>query len=86
MGHGNQLATLLPTHAATWWPVVEDIFSSDAFVALRESLVEGAVRQGECACLSIDGTFKVCLPLLGQARFNEPADVRAAAPFQARSA
>lgn len=86
MGHGNQLATLLPTHAATWWPVVEDMFSSDAFVALRESLVEGAVRQGECACLSIDGAFKVCLPLLGQARFNEPADVRAAAPFQARSA
>ena len=78
----NHLATLLPTHSNAWWPLVEDIFTSPAAYEVRTQLLAQAVQSGECRYLSVDGTFRVCLPLLGQAKFNDPASVRACAPFQ----
>jgi len=79
---GNHIATLLPTHVNAWWPLVEDIFSSAACQSLRADLLEKAIAHGECSYLSVDGTFKVCLPVMGQAHFNASAGVRASFPFQ----
>ena len=67
---------------AAEWPLVEDIFTSPAAHEVRTHLLAQAVQSGECRYLSVDGTFRVCLPLLGQAKFNDPASVRACAPFQ----
>lgn len=77
----NMLAYLLPTHPNAWWPLVEDIFGSSACKQLRAGLVQQSIAHGECASLSVDGTFKICLPLLGQGRFSDPAAERAKFPF-----
>ena len=60
------------------------IFTSPAAHEVRTHLLAQAVQSGECRYLSVDGAFRVCLPLLGhvQAKFNDPASVRACAPFQ----
>lgn len=80
---GNSLASMLPTHTACWWPVVEDVFASAACKKLRHHLLDQAVAHEECSYLSIDGTFKVCLPLMGQGRFSDPRALRDQHPFPA---
>jgi len=77
----NPLAALLPTHCNAWWPLVEDVFSSPACKNLRTTLMDKGISHGECASISVDGTFKVCLPLLGQGRFSDPPAVRDEFPF-----
>ena len=79
---GNVLTNLLPTHTASWWPLVEDIFRSTECLSLMSRLLRMAVRHDEYKYLSVDGTFRVCLSLLGQAGFNEPAAVRQQYPFK----
>lgn len=39
----------------------------------------------ECSYLSIDGTFRVCLSLLGQPKFNDPPSVRQQFPYTGES-
>ena len=43
--------------------------------------MDKGISHGECASISVDGTFKVCLPLLGQGRFSDPPAVRDEFPF-----
>ena len=81
VGAHNELTNLLPSHTSSWWPIIEDVFSSPPCLALTESLLARAVEHNECDYLSIDGTFRICLPILGQARFNAPAHEREAAPI-----
>lgn len=82
----NPLAALLPTHCSAWWPLVEDIFSSPACNALRAGLLDQAISHGECFSISVDGTFKVCLPILGQGNFAEPVAIRNEYPFAGEDA
>lgn len=77
----NPLANLLPSHTGSWWPLVEDIFQSPACLRMKSSLLTLALQQDEYVYVSMDGTFRVCTPLIGQARFNAPAQERAAYPF-----
>ena len=77
----NELVNLLPTHTSSWWPMVEDVVGSPAAVGLLDGLVHTALRHQEAMYLSIDGTFRVCLPLLGQAPFTAPKAVRDKQPF-----
>ena len=78
---GNELTNLLPTHVGSWWPLIEDIFRSPTVTRLGECLLAEAAAHGDCKYLSIDGTFRVCFSLLGQARFDAPASVKDAHPF-----
>ena len=77
----NELVNLLPTHTSSWRPMVEDVVGSPAAVGLLDGLVHTALRHQEAMYLSIDGTFRVCLPLLGQAPFTAPKAVRDKQPF-----
>ncbi|CAE7414269.1 unnamed protein product [Symbiodinium microadriaticum] len=63
--HGDA-ASLLPSHAKDWWPVLEDIFTSSAVVDMEANLVREAIGHKECLCLSIDATLRCCLSVLGQ--------------------
>jgi hypothetical protein len=83
----NELTNLLPTHTKSWWPlVVEDVFGAPAVADLCSRLLMDAVKNRECQYISIDGTFRVCFSLLGQARFDAPASVRDTYPFHSEVA
>ena len=77
----NPLTNLLPSHTSSWWPMVEDIFHSRVCVDLKHSLLRAMTQQEECVYVSMDGTFRICMPVMGQAKFNSPAKVRAEYPF-----
>lgn len=78
---GNQLVNLMPLHTKSWWPIVEDIFASKACKAQMDAMVRQAIAHQEFLSLSMDGTFKVCMPLLGQAKFSDPLAKRNSAAF-----
>ena len=65
---GSRLTNLLPGHSKSWWPIVEDVFSSRACQKLSEQLLHECTSHGEFTYLSVDGTVKCTMPLLGQAR------------------
>lgn len=77
----NELVNLFPVHTSSWWPLVEDVMSSPSVAKITEALVQEAVTHGEYTYLSIDGTFRVCLSLLGQAKFTASQEERDAQPF-----
>ena len=81
----NPLTNLLPLHPSNWWPLVEDAFSSPVCRNLSESLLTKAIDHAECSYWSIDGTFRVCLSLLGQPKFNDPPSVRQQFPYTGES-
>ena len=72
---GNQLTNMLPGHTSSWWPIVEDVFSAPSAVNMEKRLLEESVQNGECTFICIDGTFRACLPVMGQAKFTEPKAV-----------
>lgn len=78
------LVNLLPSHTSRWWPIVEDIFHSDQCRALQRTMLAGCVAHEEYKVISIDGTFRVCLSVLGQEPFNAGKAVREEAPFHGR--
>ncbi|CAK9064522.1 Uncharacterized protein SCF082_LOCUS33199 [Durusdinium trenchii] len=82
----NSLANLLPTHTSSWWPMVEDIFSAPATKEIIQSIQQRAIGRDEYTYLSIDGTFRVCFGVLGQAKFNDPAAVQQQFPFHGADA
>ena len=47
---------------------------------LKHSLLEAMTQHEECLYVSMDGTFRICMPVMGQAKFNAPATVRAEYP------
>ena len=77
----NYLVNLLPSHTSSWWPLVEDLMLSPPVKTTADNLLNTAVQHNECCYLSIDGTFRICFPLLGQSLFSEPAEVRNAQAF-----
>lgn len=79
---GSVLANLLPSHTSRWWPLVEDVFHSQQSCLLRTSILKECTEHQEFTTLSIDGTFKICLSLLGQVPFNAPKKRRAEAAFR----
>ena len=83
---GNELTNLLPTHTKSWWPLVEDVFMSPAVADMSSALLEQAISHDDCQSLSIDGTFRICFSLLGQARFDAPKSVRDTFPFHGDAA
>ena len=64
----GEVASLLPRNTATWENVIEDVFFSPSSNAELDRLIGECVVSGEYTSLSVDGTFKPCLGLLGQAK------------------
>lgn len=77
----NELVNLFPVHTSSWWPLVEDVMCSPVVRQLTETLLQQAVAHEEYSYLSVDGTFRVCMPLLGQAKFTACREEREAQPF-----
>ena len=81
---GSRLTNLLPVHSRSWWPMVEDIFSSRVCQRLDHQLLLECVKHDEFTYLSVDGTVKCTMPLLGQIkpggknRQSEPFFINAA--------
>jgi len=74
----NELASLLPDRSSHFWGnVAEDIWLSPDIQAMQKELPDECESHSEFAYLSIDGTVKCCLPLLGQATYRDSAAVRA---------
>lgn len=73
---GSELVSLLPSHTARWWPLVEDVFSSPKCRALRAKLLSECLRDKEFQILSIDGAFHICLGILGHRPFNQSKAAR----------
>ena len=63
---GSKLTNLFPVHSRSWWPMVEDIFSSRVCQRLAQQLLLECVKHNEFTYLSVDGTVKCTMPLLGQ--------------------
>lgn len=63
---GNQMAGLYPKKLHSWWPLIEDVFFSDAAKDLVTSLLQELVRHQEYESLSIDATMRACLSITGQ--------------------
>ncbi|CAK9013890.1 Poly [ADP-ribose] polymerase tankyrase-2 (ADP-ribosyltransferase diphtheria toxin-like 6) (ARTD6) (Poly [ADP-ribose] polymerase 5B) (Protein poly-ADP-ribosyltransferase tankyrase-2) (TNKS-2) (TRF1-interacting ankyrin-related ADP-ribose polymerase 2) (Tankyrase II) (Tankyrase-2) (TANK2) (Tankyrase-like protein) (Tankyrase-related protein) [Durusdinium trenchii] len=80
--HGSALANLLPSHTSRWWPLVEDVFESARCKALRSSIDAECVANKEYISISIDGTFRICLTILGQKPFNVKKKLREEAAFK----
>ena len=78
---GSELTNLLPSHTSGWWPLVEDVFQSPACSALYEKLLTECVTHEEFTSLSVDGTFRCCFPIMGQAKFNASSADKDAAAF-----
>ena len=65
---GCKLVNLLPSHTKSWWPLVEDIFASEDCKVLMDSLLEQCVKHEEFASISLDGTVKCTMSLMGQSK------------------
>ncbi len=78
---GNQLAGLYSLRVATWWPFVEDVFTSLQSQIFRQSLARAFVLHEEFESISVDATLKVCTTILGQASYRARPEVRNAAAF-----
>ena len=86
MAAGCELASLMPRHVKDWWPIIEDIFSSPALRTLQNDAMTFFLQKREFQYLSIDGTMKCTLPVLGQAPWRAAKAVRDEAPFDDESA
>ena len=74
---GSQLVSLLPSRGGLWWTTVTTaIFNSEPVLALRKRLLAECQSHGEMRSLSVDGTFKICFAVLGQASFMERPRIR----------
>ena len=56
----------LPQHTRHWWPIVEDVFFSAAALNILQQLLQQAIAREEYVSISIDGTMKCCMALMGQ--------------------
>ena len=65
---GSQLVSLFPTHSASWWPMVEDMLSSPPLAKLKAGLLDECMQRDEFRFLSLDGTVKCVLPIMGQSQ------------------
>ncbi|CAE7235509.1 unnamed protein product, partial [Symbiodinium sp. KB8] len=73
---GCSLVNMFPTHSSSWWPIVEDIFSSPVVTALTRRLLDECVLHNEFRFLSVDGTVKCILPTMGQNKYSADAKKR----------
>ena len=73
---GCSLVNMLPTHSSSWWPIVEDTFSSPVVTALTRQLLDESVLHNEFRFLSVDGTVKCILPTTGQNKYSVDAKKR----------
>ncbi|CAK9093350.1 Uncharacterized protein SCF082_LOCUS43912 [Durusdinium trenchii] len=79
---GSALVNLLPSRTSRWWPLIEDVFMSDKAIELRNTILAECVAHGEFTAISIDGTFRVCLSIMGQLPFNMSKELRQKAAFK----
>ena len=70
--HRNEPTSLVPRSNETWLAILENIFFAPQVNADLARLMEGCLDAGEFDYISIDGTMKACLPLMGQAKFTDP--------------
>ena len=76
MCSASSLVNMLPMHASSWWPMVEDLFSSPAVPLLKQRLLEECLQHNEFWFISIDGTVKCILPVMGQYKFAADETLR----------
>ena len=74
----SELASLMPNPRRDfWWNAAEDIFFSPHVLQMEKQLMAQCSEHGEFAYISIDGTVKCCLSLLGQATYRHSKAARA---------
>ena len=72
----GEVASLLPRNPTTWENIMEDVFFSPAASAELSRLLRECEDRGEFRSISVDGTFKPCLSLLGQSKHTAPKRIR----------
>ncbi|CAE7796366.1 unnamed protein product [Symbiodinium sp. CCMP2592] len=85
-GRKAQLLSLLPTMAAHWWPLIEDVFAAPVLQACSKKMVDFFIDRREFETISIDATIKCCMAVMGQESYRRSATKRNAAPFDDESA
>ena len=75
---GGEVTSLLPQMKEYWQEFVEQLMRSGAVRALEQDLLAACEAKGEMAFLTIDGAYKPCLSLLGQAPHGSSAATHAA--------
>jgi len=62
----NPLVSLYPLHVKSWWPIVEDIFMSQAAQILLSDINAKLRARHEMRSISVDATLRCCFSLLDQ--------------------
>ncbi|MBE0526884.1 MAG: hypothetical protein IH631_08070, partial [Candidatus Thorarchaeota archaeon] len=78
---GSELGNLLPQHPKTWWPIVEDIFSSPSIQAKRAAMHAELEAHTEYTSISIDGTMRCCMGVMGQSTIRNQVERDADSAF-----
>ena len=64
---GSEVSNLYPQHGMTMWCIAHDIFSLAPVCELFEDFYSQLLAINEFETLSLDGTVKMCLAIMGQA-------------------
>ena len=65
---GNKLGGLMPEHSKTMAHVVQDVMDSRPIKVWQDALLDSAYTKGEFDVLTIDGTMKIAMGLMGYDR------------------
>ena len=79
------MLSMLPVRNSDWWHLLlQALVASPAYKTTLDDLMQECYANNEFASISIDGTFRLCFPLLGQPRFDVPRRLRGkqAIPYQ----
>lgn len=79
--HGSQLASLVPDRNDSWQALLEDIFFSVEASAWLSTSLDDCIAHDGYASMSIDGTVKICSPLVGQATYRQSKQIRNEQPI-----
>ena len=76
-----EIAELLPGAEQMWWrTLAEKMLSSSGLLLRRERALQECVDHGELEHIALDGLFRPCRSIVGQADYQETAKARQKAP------
>ena len=78
---GSELGNMLPGHSKIMWKIVQDVFRCDPIRTMRSAFFEQVQEADEFETLSMDGTIKVALSIMGQTPATLDARARAEAAY-----
>jgi hypothetical protein len=75
----NYLWKLFPQRMDTWAALLEDVFRQPYLLKVYDELISTCVQKREFIHISIDGTMKILMNILGQEQISAPKATRCAA-------